>query len=359
VADLSLSPGSPFEEEEEEEESMATPTARRVIRRVLLAVAAIALGGLLAGTLYRVSVEPGAAIVKAVFESGSEVTPPSDFATIDSQVRESRKVPISTPEAPVGSVNIFRPRHPNSSSLPIILWVHGGGFISSSADTVKDYAVMLAARGYVVASLDYSLAPGSRHPVPVEQANSAIRYLRSHASLYGADATRIFLGGDSAGAQIASEVAAVQTDPVLAASMHIAPSVPMGELRGIVLFCGLYDMTSVGTTGFPGLRTYLWAYTGSREWTTYPQIDELSTTKTASANYPATFVSVGDADPFRTQEAELAHALRAKGVDVTALTWNGTGDHLGHEYQFDFTTPQAKAAFGATLSFLSSRAAGQ
>ncbi|HEY5351938.1 MAG TPA: alpha/beta hydrolase [Streptosporangiaceae bacterium] len=52
---------------------------------------------------------------------------------------------------------------------PVILWVHGGGFISSSSATVRDYAILLAHAGYTVASLDYTLAPGSRYPVPVRQ----------------------------------------------------------------------------------------------------------------------------------------------------------------------------------------------
>lgn len=99
------------------------------------------------------------------------------------------------------------------------MWVHGGGFISSSPATVGDYAILLAHAGYTVASLDYSLAPGSRYPVPVRQGNAALRYLRANAGRFGGDPARIVLGGDSAGAQIASQLAAVQTDPALARSV--------------------------------------------------------------------------------------------------------------------------------------------
>ena len=112
-------------------------------------------------------------------------------------------------------------------------------------------------------------------------------------------------------------------------------------LRGVVLFCGLYDMSTVGGTGFPALRTYLWAYTGVRDWTSYPAISQLSRPGRSPRRYPPTFLTVGDADPFRFQAAELASALRRDAVPVTTLFWNGTGDHLGHEYQFNFTLPQA------------------
>lgn len=328
-------------------------------RRSLFALAGVAVGALVATAVYGTTVEPGAAIVKTVFEAGQEVTPPANFGAIRSTVAETRGIAVATDGSPGARLNVYVPRHPSSRALPIILWIHGGGFISSSADTVKDYAIMLADKGYVVANLDYSLAPGARHPVPVEQANAALAFLHAHAGRYGGDPENVFIGGDSAGAQIASEVAAVETNPQLAASMAIQPAVTSTELRGVILFCGLYDMDTVGSTGFPALRTYLWAYTGSRNWTDSSDIDQLSTTRTATSAYPATFISVGDADPFRTQEAEFADRLTSRGVAVTSLTWNGTGDHLGHEYQFDFTTPQATTAFGDTLTFLTSKAAGK
>jgi acetyl esterase/lipase len=211
---------------------------------------------------------------------------------------------------------------------------------------------MLAHAGYTVASLGYSLAPGSEYPVPVQQGNAALRYLRANAARFGGDPARIVLGGDSAGAQIASELAAVQTDPALARSAGLTAAVPAGTLRGVVLFCGLYDMRTVGSTGFPALRTYLWAYTGTRDWTSYPAIDQLSTVLHVTASYPPTFISVGDADPFQSQAMELESALKRNAVPLTTLFWTGTGDRLNHEYQFNFNLPQAQTAFQRTLAFV-------
>ncbi|WP_169799933.1 alpha/beta hydrolase [Herbiconiux solani] len=88
----------------------------------------------------------------------------------------------------------------------------------------------------------------------------------------------------------------------------------------------------------------------------------MSVTDTATNAFPPTFLSVGDADPFRPQVTELAAALQARGVPVTTLMWDGTGDKLGHEYHFDFSLPlpvplplpQAQTALQATLDFLDS-----
>jgi acetyl esterase/lipase len=319
----------------------------RITAGVVTAVLAGAAGAVL---LYQTSVQPGAAIVQAVFQRNPLVTPPADFTRIARTVT-TRRVSVPVPGTPGAYLDIYTPDGAGSEPRPVILWIHGGGFISSSAATTADYTILLAHAGYTVASLDYSLAPGSRHPAPVQQGNAALGWLRLHAAQFGGDPARIVLGGDSAGAQIASELAAVQTDPALARATGITPAVPSG-LRGVVLFCGLYDMRTVGTTGFPALRTYLWAYTGVRDWTSYPAINQLSTVLNVTPAYPPTFLSVGDIDPLASQAAELATALRRHGVPLTTLFWTGTGDGLSHEYQFKFNLPQARTAFQQTLAFL-------
>jgi acetyl esterase/lipase len=329
---------------------------KKPVRRVLAAVGAVAAGVIIATVTYHVSVQPGAAIVRAVFEASPEVTPPKGFAAIEAKVKEVAKVPVPASGVPNATIDVYAPRDP-SGSLPVILWIHGGGFISSSADTVRDYAIMLANAGYVVASLDYSLAPGSRYPTPVVQGNAALAYLASNAGLYGGDPSRIVLGGDSAGAQISGELAAIQTNPGLAAGLGITPALGSRPPSAVVLFCGLYDLKSVANTGFPALRTYLWAYTGTRNWIDDKDIDQLSVTEQVTAQYPPTFLTVGDADPFAPQATELAAVLRKNRVPLTTVFWNGTGDGLGHEYQFDFARPEANEAFTKTLVFLTEETA--
>lgn len=311
---------------------------------------AIVIGILVALVIYQTSLQPGAAIVKAVFETGAEVTPPADFATTSTSVDEQAGITIVPPTGPNATIDVFSAD--GTTAKPIILWIHGGGFISSSSDTVHDYSVMLADAGYVVASLDYTLAPGAQHPTPVVQANAALQYLHDHGAEFGGDPTRIVVGGDSAGAQIAGEVAALQANPALATELAIEPALRDGELRAVVLFCGLYDMDTVGASGFPALRTYLWAYTGYREYTDYPGIDQLSVIKHVTAEFPPTFITVGDADPFAGQAKELTDALADAGVPTTPLFWTGSGAGLGHEYQFDFDLPEANEAFTQTLEFL-------
>ena len=330
---------------------------RRFLIRLLVAVVA---GVAVAFIVYLTSVQPGAALVRAVFSRGVQVIPPSGFATAEQDVTEVR-VPIHAAGAPATAIDVYRPRVSTTASAtasrPVILWIHGGGFIANSAAQFRDWGILLAHQGYVVAMLDYSLAPQTRYPAPVRQANAALAYLERSAARFGGDPARVAVGGDSAGAQIASQVAAVESNPRLAATMALTPGLPRSHLRAAVLYCGLYDMSTVASTNFPALRTYLWAYTGTRNWLAYPQIGQLSVTGQATAAYPPTYLTVGDADPFRTQAAELAGVLRSRSVPVTTLFWHD--QKLGHEYQFDFGHPQAEVNFQHTTKFLAQQFAAQ
>lgn len=297
--------------------------------------------------LVHTAVRPGAALVKLGFSFSPLVKPAAGFPAIQARVAVDRDIAV-----PGAVIDVYTPRAPSGKPRPIVLWVHGGGFISGSRQQVGDYATVLADRGFTVASLEYSLAPGQRYPVPVIQGTAALDFLQANAARFGGDAGRMFVGGDSAGAQIASELAAAQSNPTLAAWLGLTARV---RLRGVLLFCGLYDMGSVGRTGFPALRTYLWAYTGYRDWTAYPRIDELSTTEQVTGGYPPTYLTVGDIDPFEPQSRELESVLRAHGVDVTTRYWSGA--ELSHEYQFDLRTAAAQSVLTDSVAFIDGHAA--
>jgi acetyl esterase/lipase len=295
----------------------------------------------------RVSVQPGAALVKLSFGFSPLVEPGPGFAAIRARVAVERDVEVPVTGAPAAVLDVYTPRAASAGPRPIVLWVHGGGYISGSRQQVGDYATVLADRGFTVASLEYSLAPGHRYPAPVLQGTAALAHLAANAARFGGDPGALFVGGDSAGAQIASQLAAVQTNPALAARLGLAPGV---RLSGVVLFCGLYDLDTAAATDFPALRTFLWAYTGRRDWTRYPRADELSTTKQVTGAYPPVYLTAGDADPFEPQARELEAVLRGQGVAVTGRYW--TGADLGHEYQFDLRTAAGQTVLADTVDFL-------
>jgi acetyl esterase/lipase len=87
---------------------------------------------------------------------------------------------------------------------PVVMYVHGGGWRMGDKDMLAMMAgpMELLRRGYVVVSIDYRLAPDFKFPAMLEDAKSAVRYLRAHATEFNLDTAHIGVMGDSAGGHL-------------------------------------------------------------------------------------------------------------------------------------------------------------
>src|SRR3569623_348836 len=98
------------------------------------------------------------------------------------------------------------------AARPLVLWVHGGGWNRGDARGSGAFAdwpavlAALAARGYVVAAVDYRLSGEARFPAQVQDVKAAIRFLRDKAGAYGIDPKRVYLWGGSAGGDLVRRV---------------------------------------------------------------------------------------------------------------------------------------------------------
>lgn len=263
-----------------------------------------------------------------------------------------RSVEIPVDGVPNAVLTIYTPEEPADVPRPLVLFIHGGGWVVGTARSVGPFAKLIASEGYVVASLDYSLAPEYTYPTPILQSAAAIDYLAEHAGEYGADPTQLFIGGNSAGAQISSQLGAMMTNPAFENEVGIPIQMPGENLRGIILYSGPYDFDTAERTNFPGWRMYVWSYTGERDYARYPRFDEFSTVRHVTADYPPTYMTTGDGDPFEPQTYEFDAILRALGVDVTSRYWTGSGLNLPHDYVYDLNTEGAQTALEDVLQFL-------
>lgn len=246
--------------------------------------------------------------------------------------------------------------HPEKSdgSLPLVVWVHGGGFIGGSKDGVANYLKILASNGFAVAGINYSTAPASTYPTPVRQASAALAFLVGNSEELGIDPGRIVLAGDSAGAQIAAQTAMIVVDDGYARSVDIEPAIRAEQLRGTVLVSGAYDMTGLNVQGGAAgwfVQTVLWSYSGVRDFMNDDDFLKASITPNVTASFPPTFITSGDADPLEPQARALFRRLDDLGVDTTSLFFEaGTG--LQHEYQFNLDTEEGQRAYRELAQFL-------
>ena len=238
------------------------------------------------------------------------------------------------------------------TGLLTVVWIHGGGFVSGSKDQIANYARILAAGGFTVVGVDYSLAPGSTYPTPLRQLNRALGYLSRNAGRLHVDAWHLVIAGDSAGAQLGAQLANLVVSSGYARMVGIVPEIEPGQLVGVVLYCGPYAMRSMrGNSWFS--RTVMRAYSGER----HPERDPLAATldllDLLAPHFPPAFLSVGNADSLEPQSRQLAAALTGRGARVETLFF--APDYrppLPHEYQFDLELAGARESLQRSQAFL-------
>lgn len=258
-------------------------------------------------------------------------------------------------------LDVFFPRSVGADQRRLtIVWIHGGAFVAGGKEQVRNYVRLLAAHGFTTVAVDYSLAPGSTYPTPVRQVNAALAYLSGNAARLHVDANRFVLAGDSAGAQLAAQLANLTTSPDYARAVGIAPALARHQLAGALLYCGFYGSPDGG--GADGasfyVRSVLWAYSGRRDSRQQPGFALVFVGEHLSAAFPPTFLSVGNGDPLAAQSRVFAHSLQALGVPVETLFFPGEdAPPLPHEYQFNLAGEAGQRALERSLAFLAGLAA--
>jgi acetyl esterase len=130
-------------------------------------------------------------------------------------MRAGPKVPTREVMVPVhgGAIRVRLYEPAGAVPRPLHVFLHGGGWCEGGLDERDPRCRTIAAgAGCVVASVDYRLAPENAYPVPLEDCYAALTWLGDHADELGVDATRVSIGGESAGANLATLVALLARD---------------------------------------------------------------------------------------------------------------------------------------------------
>jgi len=151
---------------------------------------------------------------RAAYEAGAEVLEPprAPLARVEN---------FSIPSAD-GTPLRARLYAPSHERLPVLLYLHGGGFVIGSLETHDSLCRQLALKsGGAVVALDYRLAPEHRFPTAVDDAWAAMHWLAAQAGAIGLDARRLAVGGDSAGGTLAAACALRARDEGLPLALQL------------------------------------------------------------------------------------------------------------------------------------------
>lgn len=233
---------------------------------------------------------------------------------------------------------------PSAERLPVLLYLHGGGFTIGDLETHDSLCRQLALRsGAAVLALDYRLAPEHRFPAAVDDAWAALAWLHDHAASLGLDGHRLAVGGDSAGGTLAASAAFFARDRglPLALQLLITPgtaSEPSSPSHRFFANGFLLDAASIA-----------WFFdhyidrAQRHDWRFAPlQADD------HSGLAPACLV-LAECDPLVDEGIAYADTLRAAGVAVTLELFRG----VTHDFiKMGRQVPEALTALNACAQAL-------
>lgn len=320
---------------------------------VVITLALFAITGLVFAA-FELSPRPSATLIRMAFDKQSTQLNAALAPLRPAYVRAQENIPYDSDD-PDALLDLYTPDL-GGGRRPLVVWVPGGAWVAGGKEAIANYSALLSGHGYAVAALDYSLAPGAHYPKPVRQVSQALAFLERNAERFQLDTAHVFLAGDSAGAQIAAQVANVITSPSYAAALEIEPPLQRRQLSGLLLYCGAYDLELLNFEGPHGdfLHSVLWAYSGDRKFRDNPDFATLSVRQYLTADFPPTFISSGNGDPLLAQSRAMAARLDELGVPVTTLFFpDDYSPALPHEYQFNLAVPAGRLALQESLRFLS------
>ena len=272
-------------------------------------------------------------IIRAEFAEGDNkrdagLTTPEDVLRYDDIVYGT--------ESKWQTLDVYRPEG-TGGKLPVIVSVHGGGWVYGDKERYQYYCMNLAERGFAVVNFSYRLAPEYKFPSSLEDTNAVFAWVMEHAEEYGFDTEKLFAVGDSAGAHILSLYLDICTNPEYAVNYKL--QIPEGlQVRAVALNCGQYHMGEEELDELTGklMEEYL---TGKG---TEQELKLLCADDYATEKFPPAFIMTAEEDFLRNQAPLLYEKLKRMGVPCELHDYSGKTEKLGHVFHLNIKSEDAQ-----------------
>lgn len=228
------------------------------------------------------------------------------------ELQSTRELSIPAPHGSIPA-RLYTPRtlRKKDGRAPCLVFFHGGGWVIGNLDSHDVVCRKLADEGeLLVISVDYRLAPEHRFPAAADDAFAATQWIVANAAQLGIDTTRLTVGGDSAGGNLAAvtALAAREAGLALAGQVLIYPATDLAMKTP----SHSEPETSILLT-HSVTRWFIDSYVGSADVGDW----RISPARANLAGLPPAYVLVAGADPLRDEGNQYAQQLRDAGVAVT------------------------------------------
>ena len=228
---------------------------------------------------------------------------------------EDRNIPGPDGDVPV---RIYTPE--GDGPFPILAWYHGGGWVVGDLESADGSARNLCVGGQcVVVSVDYRLAPETKFPGPAEDCWAATTWAVDNASSFNGDPTRLAVGGDSAGGNLAAAMSLMAADrggPEIAFQLLVYP-VTDADLNSVS-----YGENGEGYSLTKATMQWYWDhYLSGGEDAANPYAAPHQAK--SLAGQPPALVITAEYDPLRDEGEAYAKRLQEAGVAATSTRYDG------------------------------------
>lgn len=234
-------------------------------------------------------------------------------------------------------LDVYRPKAAKDKKLPVIVSVHGGGWVYGDKERYQYYCMSLARHQFAVVNFTYRLAPEHVYPAPVCDTNMVMSWIMDNAKEYGFDTEYIFAVGDSAGANILGLYSAICTNPDYAKNYSL--EIPKDfKLKAIALNCGAYHIDVEGEAGKQTkmiMQDYL-AGGGTKE-----ELELISVENHITGDYPPTYFMTCSGDFLMEQAKVLQNKLMECQIQHEFHFWGNNKTKLGHVFHLNMKLDMA------------------
>ncbi len=274
------------------------------------------------------AVDPASVTVARAREVPNLIAAMQAIPNVNGLPADSPGVPVVRPLAAPGAdgalpVRLYQPQDQpqNASGVPMLIYYTADTWVTGGLDNYDESLRQLASRtGWVVVGIGLRHAPDATFPGIHDDAFVAYQWARAHAKEWGADPTRIAVGGESAGANLALSTALLARDRRVPMPNHLLLITPVA---GTGLSSA--SMTESGRSRPLSRRTVSWAqqqYVTDSQQLLDPRLDLVS--RPDLAGTPPTTIVLAEIDPLRSGGEALATRLQAAGVRTNVRMFPGT-----------------------------------
>lgn len=193
--------------------------------------------------------------------------------------------------------------------FPIIIYVHGGGWISGSKSSYTRICKSFAHEGYLTFNINYRLAPKYSYPTQIQDIARAIDWVDKNAEIYGGDKTKIFLAGDSSGAHLISHYITMLENEEIKKTSNIKNVIPIERIKGVLLFYGVYDIGKLDELNLKIVKIQNESFLGKNPELYKKRAMLTSPILYINKKFPPAFICTGEVDILYPQSIQLSKAL--------------------------------------------------